>query len=480
MIRIEEILKNAYNEFDKDFVFEKVGGKYISITYQEFIRKAIYLADYLLDKGFKDKRIALYAENSINLMISDVAILSYVGVVVNVSKDFRENNLIEIINDLEIACLFYSSLNKDIILSLKDKYPKVEFISLDEDFSKVLEVGKKISEEKDNLFSFPRKDIDCCSKIVFSSGTTSKPKAVELSLKNIFFGYNSLSRRVQFVKEDVNYLYLPLHHTYANIYNFLYAFLSGMSIYLASDIKNISKELIEVNPTLFCSVPYIYETILNNSLDLSNAFGNKIKYLFAGGSSLSIETKKKYLDNNLFIMDAYALSEVASSLAISYRDFVVDESVGVIFEDIDVKIIGENDNNIGEIVVKGDNVFLGYANDLELTKKVFDSEGYFHTGDIGYIRDNKLYFVDRIKPMIITSKGENISTEKISNIIYSLCDLVVDVNLFIVNDLVNCQIFIKEKIDYDWESLLDKVNNELFKYEKIALYEVIVDKRLKK
>ena len=95
-----------------------------------------------------------------------------------------------------------------------------------------------------------------------------------LSLKNIFAGWESLKRRVTLKEDDVIYLFLPLHHTYGNIYNFLYSLLSGLSIYLCSGIENILQELQEVNPTVFCAVPLIYKKVyFENRDNLQTAFG---------------------------------------------------------------------------------------------------------------------------------------------------------------------------------------------------------------
>ena len=120
----------------------------------------------------------------------------------------------------------------------------------------------------------------------------------------------------------------------------------------------------------------------------------------------------------------------SSSFSIDYPDKRDDYSCGIIFESIDAKIYEPNEEGIGEIIVKGDNVFLGYL-DEKLTKEVFDENGYFHTGDMGYIKDNKLYLKGRKKKILIASNGENIDVDQLSKILMSINDNITNVKLFL-------------------------------------------------
>lgn len=230
MIKIEEILKEAYFKWkDREYVFEKKDEEYESITFGNFIENSVYLADYLIGKNLRNKKIIIFSENSIDWMISDVAIMSYVGESVTVSEEWKYEELQEILNFLDIGCIIYSNEKKSIIEKVKLEYPNMIYICMEDDFEKILKEGKDINSKKNDMFYFESKNIDSCSKIIFTSGTTSSPKAVMLSLKNIFSGYESLRRRVKFNETDVCYLFLPLTHTYGNIYNFLFSLISRIS-----------------------------------------------------------------------------------------------------------------------------------------------------------------------------------------------------------------------------------------------------------
>ncbi len=478
MIKIEEVLKSDYQKWkNNDYIFEKENGRYKSITFGKFIEKSVYLAEYLLSKNLKGKKIMIFSENSINWMITDIAIMSYVGESVTISKEWKYDDVDYAINLLNVDCIIYSSSKKEIVNQLKNKYKEMLYICMEEKYQEILKIGKELNNKKSEMFDFESKNSDECVKIIFTSGTSAMPKAVKLSLKNIFAGAKPLSLRAKPDENDICYLFLPLTHTYGNIYNFVYSLLFGFKIYLASSTQEIPKELLEVNPTIFCSVPLIYINMYNVAKDnLTKVFGNRIRYLFCGGANWDKNIRKFYKDSGLNLLEAYALSETASSFAIEYPNRDDFESVGTIFENIDVKIIDKSENGHGEIVVKGDNVFLGYANNEEETKKAFTDDGYFKTGDIGFIDDkNKLYIVGRKKKILLGSKGENISINRISNKLKEANNNISSIKLFIKNEKLNCLIYLKKEDSTNWEKVIYDYNNNCPKYERIEEYQIIID-----
>lgn len=478
MIKLEEVLKEDYEKWNnKEYIFEKKDGKYNSITFGNFVEKSIYLAEYLLSKNLKGKKIMIFSENSINWMITDIAVMTYVGESVTISKEWKYSDVDYALNLLNVDCIIYSKSKEEIINDIKSQYEKLLYICMDDDYKDIFEYGQALNKKRNNLFDLEGKTNKECVKIIFTSGTSSMPKAVMLSFENIFSGYEPLTKRVELSENDVCYLFLPLTHTYGNIYNFIFSLISGFKIYLSSNVQEIAKELIEVNPTIFCSVPLIYVNMYNAAKDNINfVFGNRIKYLFCGGANWDKNIRKFYKDHGLNLLEAYALSETASSFAIEYPNKEDVESVGTIFEDIDVKLIDTNEKGHGEIVVKGKNVFLGYANNEDETKKAFTEDGYFKTGDIGYIdKDNKLYITGRKKKILLSNKGENISINKICDKIKNINTNISSVKVYIKDDKLNCSIYLKEKDNTNWENVINEYNNNCPKYEKIDEYQIIID-----
>ena len=470
MISLKRTLKTNYKKWYNDpYVYEKVDDKFVPITFGKFIEESLGIADYLIKKGYKNKNIMIFSENNTKMMETDLAVSLYVGVSAVVSKEWKLDDLLDGIEDLKPACLIYSSRFTDLVKELK-KHVKIDTICLDD-------LKTKYS---DSLFDMKIKDYDRCAKIVFSSGTTGKSKGVKLSLRNIFFGYDSLCRRCKFDHNDSTYLFLPLNHTYANVYNFMFSLIAGYSIYLASSTANIGKELLEVNPTIFCAVPLVFNNMLAAYKENVNmAFGKNIKYLFCGGAPLSKETRQIYKDKGLNLMQAYALSETASSFAIAYPYKDDLESAGAIFEDIDVKVYEPDKDGVGEIIVKGDNVFLGYT-DKSLTKRVFDSEGYFHTGDLGYIKNGNIILKGRKKKMLLTSNGENIIAASIEDKIKGMNEAIKDVKAYIKDDKLAVNVYVDKEIDVD--EVIKEYNKIVPAYERIKYHKVFndsIDTRLK-
>ena len=317
------------------------------------------------------------------------------------------------------------------------------------------------------------------SKIVFSSGTTGKSKGVKLTVKNIYSGLNSLQKRCHLTHDDYAYMFLPMHHTYASICHFMYSLVTGHRLYLASSTSNIAKELLETNPTIFCCVPLVLNNLYNAyKEDIDKAFGTNIRCVICGGAPLSKEIRKAFKDKKMCLMQTYAMTETSSSFTLAYPFHDDLESAGEIYEDIDVKVIDKDNNGIGEIIVKGNNVFQGYTN-KELNKLVFDKNGYFHTGDLGYIKSKKLYIFGRKKKILVTSNGENVDAETIENSIKEKDSSIVEVKAYIKDDKIAVNIYVKGELD---SSIIDKYNEEVPKYERISsftIYKDSIDTRLK-
>ena len=467
---LKSIIKKDHSKWNNDpYIYEKENDVYKYTTFGKFIENSLGIANYLIEKGYKNKNIIIISENSTKLMETDLAVTFYVGLCAIVSKEWKKNDLLAGIDELKADLLLYSDKFKDIISEVEK-----------EKDIKTMNLNELKTDFKEELLDLDIKKINKPAKIVFSSGTTGKSKAVMLSLKNIFAGYNSLKRRCPFNHKDSAYLFLPLNHTYANVYNFMYSLVAGYSIYLASSTANIGKELLETNPTIFCAVPLVFNNLLEAYQDNINiAFGKNIKYLFSGGAPISKETRKIYKEKGLNMMQAYALSETASSLAIAYPYKDDFESSGTIFEDMDVKIADKDKDGIGEIIVKGDAVFLGYT-DKKLTKQVFDKEGYFHTGDLGYIKNNNIYLKGRKKKMLLTSNGENVMAESIEENIKSRNSAIKSVKAYIKNDKIAVNIYVNK--DTNIEDLIKKYNSEVPRYERVenyTIYKDSIDTRLK-
>lgn len=469
MIDVKNLIKTAYEKFgQQNFIFTKHNGKYEPITYGEFIEKSDAFAHKLLDDGLAGKNIVVIGKNSTEYMMADLAITAYVGACVNVNPQLDIDSIERIIKKGEIAAILYDKDLEEEFETIKANHPEIKFYELQETVAN-LQPGE--------LFALENKDPDVCSKIIFTSGTTEAPKGVMLSLRNIFHGWEPLYARTHFGDNgtEVVYVFLPLSHTYCDIYNFLYSFFYGPELYLCSDKDKIGQEILEVRPTAFCAVPIIYRRLYDAyGENVNKAFGDRIKYLYVGGAIFDKKLRAFYRDHGVPVLEAYALTEVASSFAVDYPNPDDLESTGTIYENIDVKIANPDKDGIGDIVVKGDNVFLGYLNDPEKTAAAFTDDGYFITGDYGRIKDNKLYVLGRRKDVIIGENGENVYPEEIQKRLNDIDEVVAKIKGKVgANGEIVYRVYGDLKLKDRIEKAIEKYNEKALKKDKIVNFDIV-------
>ncbi len=463
---VHGVIEKYYDKYGDDgYIYERCGNEFVRHSYKQFIDDVRSFAGYLQSLDLFNSRIGIYGENSYTYLVADTAVVGYVGVSVCMSKDWGIYDVNNAVDFIGIKALIYSEKKADVVNEIKAKYANVIYIPMSE-----------VTQKKQYSVSDSQVDTTKCSKIIFSSGTTGIPKAVMLSQQNMFSGWDNLYKRAPINHTDKCYLFLPLNHTYASVTVFLYSMISGMQIYLCSDVSKIIEELGMVHPTMFCAVPLILQRIhkecIANGLNPADLMGGNIKYLFCGGAHLDIDLKKYFKSHGLNLLNAYALSETSSIFSIEYPNDDDWETVGTIFENIEVIIDNKDENGIGEIKVKGENVFLGYYGNEALTAKSFDENGYFITGDLGYIIDNKLYITGRKKRMIVLPNGENVYPANIE-ILFDGIKNINKVKVFEKDNALFARIYVTEELDC--KEIVDTVNSKLPKYSRIKNHEVIID-----
>jgi len=467
---IHDVLTGALEKWgERNFIYSRSDDVFEAKTFEDTIRDAWALAEGLLDLGLHGKNILIYGENSYEWAISDLAVMGYVGVAVAANKERKEHDLENVINIADIECVIFSNTKQAVIDEVRKKRD-IKYISMQDDLPRLLDRGTLRTDV------ILKNDHEMC-KVFFTSGTTSDSKAVMLSARNLLSGFKSLSRRVDMGPEDKGYLFLPMSHTYGGVYNFLACLYFGSELYLCSDIHRIFEELHIVKPTVFCAVPLIYERVHTmiggDAQKAKGVFGGSIKYLFCSGAKFDPELKQFYKNAGLCVLEAYALTETASSLAVEYPGSEDLNSVGTVFEDMDVKIIDADESGHGEILVKGDTVALGYYNNEKETKKAFDEEGYFHTGDIGYVDgDCRLFLTGRKKRVIVFSNGENIYPDEIEALLMKHTG-VVRAKVFERDNKLVATLFVEE--DLDGVQIVEETNAKLPAYKQIYSFETIVD-----
>jgi long-chain acyl-CoA synthetase len=421
------------------------------MTYSEFGRKTDALSGLLLKHGVdKGDKVAVLGTNSPNWVISYFAITTIGAVVVPILTDFTAFEIVNIIDHSEsIALIVSSRLEYKIPGHLKDKLSLV--LSMD-DLSVIK--GDGIMTDIQPHKPSP----ECIASIIYTSGTSGASKGVMLSHSNLV-AQTKMSFELYPIREsDVFLSILPLSHAYECSIGMLFPISFGSKVVYLNGSPTpalLMPALKSVKPTIMLSVPLIVEKIYKLKIrpmftknpvmrlfysigiikrllhkiagkKLLETFGGRLRFFGIGGSKLDGAVEYFLRDARFPYAIGYGLTETSPLLAGATPGKVKWQSTGPALKGIELKISNPNEKKIGEIVVKGPNVMMGYYKDPESTAKAFTPEGWFRTKDLGYLdKDGNLFIKGRRDNMIVGSNGENIYPEEIESL-FNECDLVLE------------------------------------------------------
>ncbi len=430
-----------------------------ALTYAQVGKQVAQLRDQLMKNGIqKGDKVVLLAQNMPNWGISYLAVTSLGAVVVPVLIDFTEE---------EIAKILEHSEAKGIIVSEKQAYKlcgglpdRLQFAILMDNFASLslgnLELNGTIveSEEETQMIAAPIKEEpeeDDLAAILYTSGTTGKPKGVMLSHKNILANAENTLRMQAVTHEDRLLSVLPLPHTYECTIGFIIPFMSGASVSYLEKLPTpavLLPAMQQVKPTMILTVPLIIEKVYQNRVlpkltgskvmrtltrqkhikklfhklaikKINKAFGGHLHFFGIGGAKLNAETEQFLRNAGFPYAIGYGLTETSPLVAGCGPSSTKFQSTGPVIPGQEMRILDPNPHTgEGEILAKGDHIMQGYYKEPELTREVFTSDGWFKTGDLGVIdEDGYLFIKGRLKNVIISSTGENIYPEDIEAVI---------------------------------------------------------------
>ena len=433
---------------------------YKSITYKEAFDAINSLGTALIDRGLKGKRIAVIGENCYQWATSYLAVICGTGVAVPLDKELGASELRQLAKEAKVSAVMFTEKYADIFKEIKasgetDIQMLIKLNGEKEDeelieWSKLIAEGRTLLESGDRRFLDAKINPEEMSELLFTSGTTGIAKGVMLSHKNICFDLMIAPTILKVNPWDIFFSVLPIHHTYEGTCGFLMPLYKGAAIAYCEGLKHIVKNLSEVSPTMFLGVPALFETLyktimknirkqgkeglvkkvlavnkvtkkigidLNKKLlkDILKVFGGRMRVLISGGAAIDPAILQFFNDLGFIAVQGYGLSECAPMGALNpdQHKYMRNASVGHILPGMDVKIVDKDEDGIGEICLRGDNVMLGYYNMPEETAKVI-KDGWFYTGDQGYIDDEKfIYITGRKKNVIIASNGKNVFPEEL-------------------------------------------------------------------
>ena len=462
---LKEMLDGSAKLFANDTAFlvkTEEGGPYKPITYTQFRDDVNAMGTALMNLGLSNSRIAIISENRYEWAVTYLATVNGTGVVVPLDKELPIAELKSLLLRSRADAVFYSAAKTGDVESIADDVPNLKYrISMDikestdsvYSYQALLKKGYELVEKGDRSFIDAPIDKEIMSILLFTSGTTDKSKAVMLSHRNICSNLMDMCSMLYIGPDDVFLLLLPLHHTYACTCGFLCQMYRGCSIAFCEGLRHIVKNLKESKTTILLGVPLILEAMykkiwdqaakdpkllkkLKLGLKISKTlkavgidirrklfktiienFGGSIRLFISGGAAVDPQVVQGFQDFGIHCVQGYGLTECSPIIALNRNCDYNNASAGLPVPNTEITIDNPNEEGIGEIIAKGPNIMLGYYENEEATREVI-VDGWFHTGDLGYMdKDKFVYITGRKKNVIVTKNGKNIYPEEIETLL---------------------------------------------------------------
>ena len=491
-------------------------GKYQIYTHKEVRDMINNLGTALINLGLKGKRIAVIGENRYEWEIVYLSIVCGTGIVVPLDKSLPANELELLIERSDVEAIFYTKKYSDIIQNIKfsEKNKLKHLISMDNDENcegiysqkELIREGKKLIEEGNNEFLNAKINPKEMEIMLFTSGTTSKSKVVALSHENICTNLMDIGSVLDVTQDDVFLSILPIHHVFECTVGFLFSLYKGAETVFCDGLRHIVENLNEYHVTVMACVPGIYERIFmmirkklekqgkleeileneekykNFSMqkkkevfkEIHDMLGGKIKLLISGAAALDKTIEEKYRLLGLNLVQGYGLTETSPVVAVGTNKNYKLGSIGKTVPSVEAKLVDVNDDGIGELVVRGSSVMLGYYENEKVNKKSLQ-DGWFYTGDLAKIDEEGYIFIcGRKKSVIVLKNGKNIFPEEMENLVNKIEGIKESFIFGKIqsNDENNIKINVKIVFDRD-------VIKDVYKVEKDEEIYKVLSKKIK-
>lgn len=436
-----DIIYNSSAKFgDKTaFTFER-GGEDMHINFARFKSDVLSLGNYFKKNGHTRRKIALIGENSYEWLAAYFAVICSGNIIVPIDRELPVADIFEQLQDCGCSFMIHSDMCGNITEQLaKLADGKLDTLNI-EKFSEITAEG-----DTSDLFCENPEEL---AAIIYTSGTTGKSKGVMLSQKNICASITASCMMIT-TYHGVSLAFLPFHHIFAIVSCVLRTVTNGTEVILCKGIGTVTSDMIKYKPTFFCAVPALVEAMYNkiwanirqggkeeiftkliadsNALreqgidrrkeffsPVLAAFGGNLDFIISGGAYIDAKYVKGFDDLGITVIVGYGITEGASALSCNRPYYNRLNTIGIPLYGIDIRIDNPDENGTGEICATGDAIMLGYYNDKAATDAVMTEDGWFRTGDLGRMdEDSFVYFMGRLKNLIILSNGKNVSPEEL-------------------------------------------------------------------
>jgi long-chain acyl-CoA synthetase len=473
---LNRLLFDAVAKYRKPNALQvKRNGNYEPISHDALLERIRHAALGLESIGVKQRdRVAILSENCPEWAVADYACLTLGVTNVPVYPNLPPDQICHILRDSGAVAIFVSDAGQAAkVASIRASCTSLTHVitfatrAIDADLTMAsLESAGATADSSERRAAYERRAMvvtpDDVATIIYTSGTTGEPKGVMLTHDNIYSNVMAGAAAVPYAGEDTCLSFLPLSHSFERTAGHYTMLAMGTSIAYAESVDTVPQNLVEVRPTLVLSVPRLYEKmyarVLDNAMSggalkkriffwarrvaerwadkklggqepggllaaqyalaqrlvfskLKARTGGRLRYFVSGGAPLAPEINKFFYAAGLVILEGYGLTETSPVLSVNTPENFRIGTVGKPVAGTEIAIASD-----GEILARGPQIMKGYYNKPEATAEAIDAEGWFHTGDIGELRDGFLAITDRKKDIIVTAGGKNIAPQPIENL----------------------------------------------------------------
>ena len=463
--RLFDVPYHQLKNFPQEHMFNtKVNGEWQALSTKDFLDRSMQLSKALIHLGISSgDRVAVASTNRYEWNILDIAVQQVGAVLVPLYPTISAKDYAYILNDCSAAYMFVGNQEiADKITEVKHQLTTLKEVYAFDELNEVSSWNTlfMLNHEVSELMVQERMDQvkpEDLLTIIYTSGTTGNPKGVMLSHQNVLSNVLACEEPIPADQSSKVLSFLPVCHIYERMLHYLYMYI-GASIYFAESMETIGDNIREVKPDVFSAVPRliekVYDKIIAKGEDLTGvkkklffwavglaeeyeqtgkgswyylklgiarklifkkwqeALGGNVRAIASGSAALQTRLSRIFLAAGIPILEGYGMTETSPVISVnSFQRGIRFGSVGALIDDVEVMIASD-----GEILVKGPNVMMGYYNNEDASKEVFDADGWLKTGDIGeFIEGKFLKITDRKKEIFKTSGGKYIVPQAIEN-----------------------------------------------------------------
>ena len=513
---VQEMILNSSREFGSKIAMEDLSPTPLGkVTFDEMLDNILRLGAALKDLGVKERtHIAVIGENRVQWSLTYLTAMAFNYVVVPIDRNLTSNEILNIIYESGSEVIFFTKsfnnlMDEEAVAIKKLKYKiSMDLVAEEDGFISMVNLINNSKPVKPG--ELPKINPDDMAEIIFTSGSLGRAKGVMLSQRNIATNLVSMTSMIEITKADRFLSVLPMHHKYECTCGMLCPLYRGASVHYARSLKTIVDDIQTVKATILLGVPLLFDkmfkriskTIKDDKVkskivpplvkatgflqrvgmkdikkkvfkEMHEKFGGHVRIFIAGGAAPDPEVAKGLRDFGFTFIQGYGLTETAPIVALNRLVAFKDEAAGLPLPGVELKIAEPDADGVGEVLVKGNNVMIGYYKNEELTRQAFQ-DGYFKTGDLGYIdSDGFLHIRGRQKNVIIASNGKNVFPEEIEDIL-NRNPLVLESFVFGEEDSKHTEV-IAAQIVLNAETLIEYSDKNQIKIDQEMMHKLVAD-----